>query len=78
MNLMPFERIIQRINPAFRLKSAESMTGGVSAQVTKLEIVRPDGHLIKLHGQNVMEQFTAHYLEHNPIDASASSYWELL
>lgn len=39
---------MQRINPAWRVRQAVPMTGGVSAQVTALEVERPDAPPLKL------------------------------
>ncbi len=50
-----FERVIQRIDPAYKLLRAGSLMGGFSAQVTAVEIVRPDGQkqmlLVRQHGE---------------------------
>lgn len=51
----PFIRLLQRIAPRTRLLRAWPPTGGVSAQITALEIERPDGPAEKLvvrqHGE---------------------------
>lgn len=43
-----FEQLIQKIEPQSRLLRAWPLTGGVSAQVTALEIERSDGQTTKL------------------------------
>jgi aminoglycoside phosphotransferase (APT) family kinase protein len=43
-----FRRLVQRIDPHATLLRAWSITGGVSAQVTGLEIERADGQRLKL------------------------------
>lgn len=43
-----FERLVQRIEPGSKLLRAWPLTGGVSAQVTALEIERPGGRTEKL------------------------------
>lgn len=51
----PFERLIQKMDPHSRLVRAWPLTGGVSAQITALEIARPDGQtqkmIVRLHGE---------------------------
>lgn len=51
----PFERLIQKMDPHSRLVRAWPLTGGVSAQITALEIVRPDSQtqkmIVRLHGE---------------------------
>lgn len=42
-----FKRLIQRIAPGSRLLRAWPLTGGVSAQMTALEIVRADGTTVR-------------------------------
>jgi aminoglycoside phosphotransferase (APT) family kinase protein len=53
-NASAFDQLILRLDPAFRLLRAWPLTGGVSAQVTALEIERPDGSVFRavarLHG----------------------------
>jgi aminoglycoside phosphotransferase (APT) family kinase protein len=44
----PFERLVHRIDPQARLLRAWPLTGGVSAQVTALEIERADGTTHKM------------------------------
>jgi aminoglycoside phosphotransferase (APT) family kinase protein len=50
-----FEELVCRIDPGYRLLRAWPLTGGVSAQVTALEIARPDGTttrvVARLHGE---------------------------
>ena len=49
-----FELVAQTIVPQSKLLRAWSLSGGVSAQVTALEIERPDGHkqamIVRRHG----------------------------
>jgi aminoglycoside phosphotransferase (APT) family kinase protein len=51
----PFELLIQKFEPQSKLLRAWDLKGGVSAQVTALEIERPDGEIRKLvvrrHGE---------------------------
>ncbi|GIK67668.1 MAG: phosphotransferase [Chloroflexota bacterium] len=51
----PFERLIQNMDSGNRLVRAWPLTGGVSAQITALEIARPDGQtqkmIVRLHGE---------------------------
>ncbi len=50
-----FEQVVQKIEPYSKLLRAWELEGGASAQVTALEIARPDGHTQKLivrqHGE---------------------------
>ncbi len=50
-----FEQVVQRIDPYGRLLHAWELTGGVSAQVTVLEIVRSDNRrqkmIVRQHGE---------------------------
>jgi aminoglycoside phosphotransferase (APT) family kinase protein len=50
-----FRRLVQRIDPAGKLLRTWGLTGGVSAQVTAIEIARADGQTAKLivrqHGE---------------------------
>jgi aminoglycoside phosphotransferase (APT) family kinase protein len=50
-----FRRLVQRIEPQSTLRRAWRLTGGVSAEITALEIARPDGRTAKLvvrrHGE---------------------------
>src|SRR6185437_4478367 len=43
-----FARMLRRFDPASTLLRTWTLTGGVSAQVTALEIARPDGQVQKL------------------------------
>src|SRR5688500_17347488 len=43
-----FRRLVSRIDPGMRLLRAWPLVGGVSAQVTALEVQRPDGGIEKL------------------------------
>ena len=49
-----FEQLVQRVAPGSQLLRAWSLHGGVSAQVTALEVVYPDGQrqkrLVRRHG----------------------------
>lgn len=42
-----FEQIVHNINPTYTLIRADNLTGGVSAQVTALEVRRPDGSITR-------------------------------
>jgi aminoglycoside phosphotransferase (APT) family kinase protein len=57
-----FERIVQRIDPASKLLRSWKMTGGVSAQVTALEVAQPDGNTRKL----IVRQHGETDLKYNP------------
>lgn len=52
--LMTLERLLQRIDPQARLLRAWPLAGGVSAQVTALEVIQPDGQarkmIVRQHG----------------------------
>lgn len=48
IELTAFARIVQRIDPTYKLRRAWALTGGVSAQVTALEVARDDGDMHKL------------------------------
>jgi aminoglycoside phosphotransferase (APT) family kinase protein len=61
-NLAPFERILKKFLPHAHLLHAEPLTGGVSAQVTVLEITQASGETSKL----VVRQHGPHDLESNP------------
>ena len=58
-----FEQIIQKIDPQSKLLRAWELKGGVSAQVTALEIVRPNGQKQKL----IVRQ-------HGPIDLNRNPH----
>ncbi len=49
------DALVRRINPRYRLLRTWQLTGGVSAQVTALEIEQPDGHrqkmIVRRHGE---------------------------
>src|ERR1700674_1514724 len=51
---LPFERLIQRFAPGAKLLRAWELAGGVSAQVTALEIEHPGGRtqkvIVRRHG----------------------------
>jgi aminoglycoside phosphotransferase (APT) family kinase protein len=55
-----FERLIDRFESGARLRRAWDLTGGVSAQVTALEIERPDGAsrrvVVRRHGERDLRQ----------------------
>ena len=57
-----FEQVAQKIAPHSTLLRAWALQGGVSAQVTALEIERPNGHTQKL----VVRQHGPVDLQHNP------------
>lgn len=57
-----FVQLIQQIDPQSRLRGAWQLKGGVSAQVTALEIERPDGQTTKL----IVRQHGTVDLAHNP------------
>ena len=57
-----FEQVIRRINPQGKLLRFWPLMGGVSAQVTGLEIELPDGHLEKM----IVRRHGAVDLQHNP------------
>jgi aminoglycoside phosphotransferase (APT) family kinase protein len=67
-----FTQVIRRIDPDAKLVRAWSLTGGVSAQVTALEIVSPDGQLAKL----IVRQHGETDLKHNP-NIAEDEYWLL-
>lgn len=58
----PFDRLVQMIAPGSTLRRAWPLQGGVSAQVTALEIEQPDGRTRRL----VVRRHGALDLEHNP------------
>jgi aminoglycoside phosphotransferase (APT) family kinase protein len=55
-----FEQLVQRIDPRSRLLRTWELKGGVSAQVTALEIERPDGQtkrmVVRRHGDANLKQ----------------------
>jgi aminoglycoside phosphotransferase (APT) family kinase protein len=57
-----FAQVVQKIIPHSTLLRTWSLTGGVSAQVTALELQRPDGQIQKM----IMRQHGATDLQHNP------------
>jgi aminoglycoside phosphotransferase (APT) family kinase protein len=57
-----FMQVVQRLDPAAMLLRAWSLTGGVSAQVTALEIASLDGQVAKL----IIRQHGDTDLKHNP------------
>lgn len=58
----PLERLVTRIEPAWRLQRAWPITGGVSAQVTGIEVARTGLDPVKL----IVRQHGAVDLAHNP------------
>jgi aminoglycoside phosphotransferase (APT) family kinase protein len=58
----PFRLLVERIDPTWRLRRIWPMTGGVSAQVTAIEIERPDSEQVKL----IVRQHGAADRAHNP------------
>lgn len=58
----PFARVVHKIDPHSTLLRAWALKGGVSAQVTALEIERPDGQAQKL----LVRQHGAVNRAHNP------------
>lgn len=62
-----FEQLVQRIEPHSKLRRVWPLAGGVSAQVTALEIEQPDGQIRTL----VVRQHGAADLAHNPNLAAA-------
>ena len=67
-----FVQVVQKIDPQSKLLRTWELTGGVSAQVTALEIERPDGHTKKM----IVRQHGAVDLEQNP--QVAADEFELL
>src|SRR5689334_24465570 len=61
-NHSQFEQVAQRIDPQSKLLHAWELKGGVSAQVTALEIERPDGQTQKM----IVRQHGPVDLQHNP------------
>jgi aminoglycoside phosphotransferase (APT) family kinase protein len=57
-----FERLARKIYPGSRLLRAWPMVGGISAQVTALEIELPDGQVSKI----VVRRYGDVDLQHNP------------
>jgi aminoglycoside phosphotransferase (APT) family kinase protein len=57
-----FERVVQKFEPQSKLLRAWALKGGVSAQVTALEIQRPDGQTKKM----IVRQHGAGDLKENP------------
>lgn len=62
MELEQFRRLLQKIEPGSRLLRAWPMTGGVSAQVTALEVERSDGQMKSM----IVRRHGAIDLKHNP------------
>src|SRR5260370_6974591 len=57
-----FEQVVQKMDLQSKLLRTWELKGGVSAQVTALEIERPDGHTKKM----IVRQHGAVDLKHNP------------
>ena len=57
-----FERVVHKIDPQSKLLRAWELKGGVSAQVTALETVRPDGQTQKM----IVRQYGEVDFKHNP------------
>lgn len=57
-----FEQVARKFDPHSKLLRAWTLQGGISAQVTALEIERPDGQMQKL----IIRQHGAVDLQHNP------------
>src|SRR6266545_4048879 len=57
-----FERLVQKIDPQSKLLRTWELKGGVSAQVTALEIERPDRQTNKM----IVRQHGEVDLKHNP------------
>jgi aminoglycoside phosphotransferase (APT) family kinase protein len=57
-----FELVVQRIDPQSKLLRTWELKGGVSAQVTALETLQPDGQTKKM----IVRQHGARDLKHNP------------
>ncbi|MFC4546553.1 phosphotransferase [Paenactinomyces guangxiensis] len=55
-----FEKLVQRIDPPSKLLCTWELKGGVSAQVTALEIERPNGQtrkmIVRRHGETDLKQ----------------------
>src|SRR4051812_17932495 len=62
MTHQKFERLVHTIDPHSTLLRAWPLTGGVSAQVTGLEVRRADGQTVKM----IVRQHGALDLKHNP------------
>ena len=57
-----FEQVVQKIDPHSKLLRTWELKGGVSAQVTALETLRPDGHTQKM----IVRRHSEVDLTHNP------------
>jgi aminoglycoside phosphotransferase (APT) family kinase protein len=57
-----FELVLQKIDPASKLLRSWNLQGGISAQVTALEIMQPDGQTKKM----IVRQHGPVDLQHNP------------
>lgn len=57
-----FQQVVQKLDPHSKLLRTWELKGGVSAQVTALEIERPDGQTKKM----IVRQHGAVDLQHNP------------
>jgi len=66
------QRLLQAVDPDLRLVQAQALAGGVSAHVTRVDAVRPDGSARRL----VLRQYGAANLRTDP--RSASHEYQLL
>ena len=57
-----FQQVVQKIDPHSKLLRTWELEGGISAQVTAIEIERPGGHTKKM----IVRQHGAVDLKHNP------------
>jgi aminoglycoside phosphotransferase (APT) family kinase protein len=57
-----FQQVVQKLDPHSKLLRTWELKGGVSAQVTAIEIERPGGHTKKM----IVRQYGAVDLKHNP------------
>ncbi|HEU5380967.1 MAG TPA: phosphotransferase [Ktedonobacteraceae bacterium] len=57
-----FEGVVQKLDPHSKLLRTWTLKGGVSAQVTTLELLRPDGHIYKA----IVRQHGERDRKHNP------------
>ena len=70
-----FEQLIHKINPQYKLLRVWELKGGISAQVTAIEIEQPDGQTRKM----VVRQHGEVDLKHNPhVAADEFNFLQLL
>lgn len=67
-----FEQVVQKLAPQSKLLRTWELKGGVSAQMTALEALRPDGHTQKM----IVRRYGDIDLKHNP--QVAANEFELL